>query len=441
MDYLKRLNKYIPSGAHTYSRAHDQFSSNTPPIFKRGKGSYLYTINEKKFLDYGMGLRSVGIGYSQNEIDYAAIQAIKLGNNLTKPSTIELKAAQMFVNNFENIDMVKFCKHGSTAVTGAIKLARAYTKKDYILRCHNHPFFSLDDWFISSTNFKSGIPKSISKYTLKFKYFDIKGLKKIIQKYKNKISCLIMEASTTSCPSYLCCKKFPCNKSDQNNIYLKQVETLCRENNILLILDEMITGFRWDIKGAQHLYNIKPDISTFGKAIANGFPLAAIGGTRKIMELASLKNSKKNNLFFLSTTHGGEMASLNAFIATLNFYKKNNVIKKNKLFGQKLIDGFNTISNEHGLLDIINMDGLPCSPYLNYNYKKGNLILKTFFLQEMVKKNIIMPWVSISFSHDKKELHLTLEAFNYVLKKIKKNLKIKRKFFITGNIVKPIFVT
>ena len=112
------------------------------------------------------------------------------------------------------------------------------------------------------------------------------------------------------------------------------METICKENKIVFILDEMITGFRWDIKGAQNLYNIKPDISTFGKAIANGFSMSVIGGKRKIMQIASLKNSKKNNFFFLSSTHGAEMVSLNAFIATFNFYKRNKVVEKNKLYEQ-----------------------------------------------------------------------------------------------------------
>ncbi|MDA8688284.1 aminotransferase class III-fold pyridoxal phosphate-dependent enzyme, partial [Candidatus Pelagibacter bacterium] len=426
MDYLKRLNKTIPSGAHTYSRAHDQFSSNTPSIFKRGKGAYLFTQNEKKFLDYGMGLRSVGIGYSENQIDKAAIKAIKFGNNLTKASFIELQAAETFIKNFDNVDMVKFAKHGSTAVTGAIKLARAFTKKNYILKCSDHPFFSFDDWFISSTNFQSGIPKEISKFTLNFKYFDIEGLKSKIMKYKNQISCLVMEASTTSCPIKNCCKRHPCSIIKKNNYFLKQVEKICKENKIIFILDEMITGFRWDLKGAQNLFNIKPDISTFGKAMANGFSLSAVGGKRKIMEQASLEDSKKNNFFFLSSTHGSEMVSLNAFIETLNFYKKNNVIEKNKEYGEKLIKKFNKISDELDLLDIIKMDGLPCSPYINYNYKNENFKLKTFYQQEMIKKNIIIPWISISYKHGEKELNQTLNASYESLKKIKNSLKLKK---------------
>lgn len=439
MNYLKKLNKIIPSGAHTYSRAHDQFSANTPSIFERGKGAYMFTKNKRKFLDYGMGLRSVGIGYSETEIDLAAFKAIKLGNNLTKPSHIELLAAETIVKNFDNIEMVKFAKHGSVAVTGAVKLSRAYNKKDYILRCSNHPFFSFDDWFISSTNFKGGIPKSISKYTLNFQYFDIEGLKKLTKKYKNKISCLVMEASTISCPTKICCKKFPCTNLKRNNIFLKEVETICKENKIVFILDEMITGFRWDIKGAQNLYNIKPDISTFGKAIANGFSISVIGGKRKIMQIASLKNSKKNNFFFLSSTHGAEMVSLNAFIATFNFYKRNKVVEKNKLYGQKLKSQFNKISEDLGLKEIISMDGLPCSPIINYNYKEQGLKLKTFFLQEMAKKEILIPWISISYRHNERELNKTLNASFEVLKKIKQTIKIRNNFLIKGEIIKPIF--
>ena len=176
-----------------------------------------------------------------------------------------------------------------------------------------------------------------------------------------------------------------------------------------------------------------------GKAIANGFSLAAVGGKQKIMELASLEKSKKNNLFFLSSTHGAEMVSLNAFIKTLEFYKKENVIKKNMLFGQNLKSNFNTICNDLNLSEVINMDGLACSPFINFNYKNNNLRLKTFFQQEMIKKNIIIPWISISYRHGTKELNKTLNASYDVLKKIKVSLRTKGKFFIKGKVIKPIF--
>ena len=155
--YTKRLLKVIPGGAHTYSRGADTFPENAPPILEKGKGVYTFGTNKQKYLDYGMGLRSVNIGYSEKSINKAAIQAIQKGNNLTRPSVIELKAAELFTSIIRNADMVKFTKNGSTAVTAAVKLSRAYTGKDIVLRCAQHPFFSYDDWFIGSTKVPRGV--------------------------------------------------------------------------------------------------------------------------------------------------------------------------------------------------------------------------------------------------------------------------------------------
>ena len=163
-----RLLKVIPGGAHTYSRGYDTFPLNAPAILDRGKGVYIFDNNGRKYLDYGMGLRSVNIGYSENSINNAAISGIKKGNNLTRPSLIELKAAELFTSLIKDADMVKFTKNGSTAVTAAVKLARAYTKKKLVIRCAQHPFFSYDDWFIGSTNIKRGITDETIKLTKTF---------------------------------------------------------------------------------------------------------------------------------------------------------------------------------------------------------------------------------------------------------------------------------
>lgn len=436
MNYKKELEKYIPGGSHTYSRGSDQFPHNSPQILSSGKGCYVFK-NNKKFLDFGMGLRSVGIGYAEKAIDQRVIRAIKQGNNLTLPSFLELEAAKKCVKHFNNIDMVKFAKHGSTAVTAAIKIARAYNRKNYILRCLDHPFFSLDDWFIGSTNMSRGIPASVKKYTINFKYDDLNFLKQIIKKNKD-ISCLIMEASTIKCPINDCCGKFPCIKNFKNNL-LRKIQNLCNENKIIFILDEMITGLRWDLKGAQNLYDIKPDISTFGKALANGYPLSFVGGKRKFMEVASINKAKRERAFVLSTTHGSETVGLAALLATLDFYIKYNVVENNKIFGNKLINLFNKISIEHNLIDRIKMSGLPCSPYINFLNKKNesDMVLKTFFMQEMIKKNILMPWISICYRHGDKELSILTEALYDVFKKInnEKNIKLK----VYGKLIKPVF--
>jgi len=436
MNYLNQLLKLIPGGAHTYSRGFDQFPSNSPQILTKGKGCYVFKKKEK-FLDFGMGLRSVGIGYAEDAIDQKVIKAIKNGNNLTLPTFLELKAAKTIVNHFENIDMVKFARHSSTAVTSAIKIARSYNRKSYILRCADHPFFSLDDWFIGSTKMDRGVPESIKKFTINFKYSDTEYLKKIINKNKD-ISCLIMEASTIKCPLEECCGEYPCQKSFKKN-YIKDIQNICRENKIIFILDEMITGFRWDLKGAQNLYQITPDISTFGKAISNGYSLSFVGGKRKYMEIGSINKKRKERTFILSTTHGSEAVGLSAMLSTLSFYKKYNVVKKNKIFGNELKKLFNKISSENDLADKISMKGLPCSPYISFTTKgnKQDMLLKTLFMQEMLKKNILIPWISICYRHGNKELDMIANALVDVFKTIKKTKNIKKK--VEGHILKPVF--
>ena len=198
--FTNKLLKVIPGGSHTYSRGADTFPSNAPSILNKGKGVYVFDEKNNKFLDYGMGLRSVNIGYAEPEINRAAIEGINKGNNLTRPSLIELKAAQLFTSLIKKADMVKFTKNGSTAVTAAVKLARAFTKKKIVLRCAQQPFFSFDDWFIGSTNMPRGVTDETKKLTKQFNYNDIKSLEAQIKRYKNQIACVVLEPSSTECP-------------------------------------------------------------------------------------------------------------------------------------------------------------------------------------------------------------------------------------------------
>ena len=442
-----RLLKVIPGGAHTYSRGYDTFPENAPPILERGKGVYIFDEKGKKYIDYGMGLRSVNIGYAENLINNAAIKAIKKGNNLTRPSIIELKAAETFISLVKHADMVKFTKNGSTAVTAAVKLARAYTGRKIILRCAEQPFFSFDDWFIGSTKVPRGITEETKRLTKQFHYNDIESLEKQIQKFKGKIACVVLEPSSTECPKInkndsACCNLSKCNRNfKKENHFLKQVELICRKNNIVFILDEMITGFRWHINGAQNFYGVKPDLSTFGKAMANGFSVSAICGKKKIMELGSITNINEERVFLLSTTHGAEMNGLAAFTETVKFLKKKNVISHNWKYGAKLILEGNKIAKKIGINNFFYFSGIACSPLYNcLDSKKNNsLEFRTLFIQEMLNQNILMPWISISYRHDNKTLKKTLAALEKTLKIYQKALKFGIKKFLKGHTIKPVF--
>jgi glutamate-1-semialdehyde 2,1-aminomutase len=441
----KKLNQLIPGGAHTYSRGYDQFSYNTPGILKKAKGAYVYDNKNNKYLDYGMGLRSIILGYSDRLVNKEAIKQINYGNTLTRPSNIELKLATKIVNTFPYIDMVKFSKNSSNAVTAATKLARAYTKKKIILRCINHPFFSFDDWFIGSTNVSRGIPDEIANLTKTFQYNNIKSLKRNIRKYKNKVSCVVLEASTFDCPKLLnnnqsCCQKYNCDRNFNSPNFLKEVQKICKINNIVLIIDETITGFRWHFKGACHKYNIKPDLVIFGKAIANGFSLAVLGGNKKIMSLGSIDKPKSERVFLLSTTHGAEMSSLAAANQTIKMLSDGKKLKKIWEHGTKLIKNINMISLKHKMEKNIWLYGLPCSPYILTNIdNKNSFELKTLLQEELIKHKVLMPWISISFAHGDKEADYVIGVFNKIIPKIKKIIGKdieKRKF---KNLLKPVF--
>lgn len=426
MTYQDRLLKVIPGGAHTYSRGFDQYPINAPQILKRGKGAYIYDENEKEFLDYGMALRAVNLGYANETVNQAAIKQIEYGNNLTKPSMIELEAAELLVDMIDSIDMVKFTKNGSTATTAAVKLSRAYTGRTLIARCAEQPFFSYDDWFIGSTPLTKGIPQKDIDSTKMFNYNNIESLKKLFIEFPNQFACVILEPAA--------------NEHPKDN-FLHKVKELCHKNGAVFILDEMITGFRWHLKGAQHYYGIKPDLCTFGKAMANGFSVAAIAGKREIMELGSIEFEGRERLFLLSTTHGAEMSGLGAFVETMKFMKENSVVEHMWAYGAKLIEMMNTLAKKHGIEKNFVAGGIECSPYYLTFDKDGqnSLGLRTLFSQEMIKNGVLMPWIALSFAHGDKELEITENALEKTFEVYKKAVNEGYEKYLVGNVIKPVF--
>lgn len=426
MDYQKRLLNAIPGGAHTYSRGYDQYPLNAPQILTRGKGAYVFDAHGNKYLDYGMALRAVNLGYAEDEVDAAAIAQIRNGNSLTRPSTIELEAAELMIDLIESIDMVKFTKNGSSAVSAAVKLARAFTGRELVARCAEHPFFSYDDWFIGSTPLTRGIPRDTLNSTKMFRYNDIASLEELIAKYPGQFACVILEAATTEEPL---------------DGYLRKVESLCRQHGIVFVLDEMITGFRWDIRGAQHTYGVNPDLCTFGKAMANGFAVSCVGGKREIMELGSIEHEGRERVFLLSTTHGAEMCGLGAFVATVKFMKKHKVIDHMWSYGNNLIAMLQRQAQVHGLAHSFKAGGIACSPNFVTLDSSGenSLALRTLFSQEMIRNGILMPWIALSYRHGQEELKITELAVDKTFEVYRRALNEGVEKYLVGPVIKPVF--
>jgi len=448
MTYQDRLLKVIPGGAHTYSRGYDQYPSNAPQILTRGKGAYIHDPEGKKYLDYGMALRAVNIGYAEDEIDEEAIEQIKNGNNLTRPSMIELEAAELMVDLIDSVDMVKFTKNGSTAVSAAVKLARAYTGREMVARCAEQPFFSYDDWFIASTPLTRGIPKETIENTKIFRYNDIASLENLLDQYPGQFACVVLEPAAIECPSIGsessgCCGQAVCTRtySSSTENYLQQVQRLCKRHGIVFILDEMITGFRWHMKGAQHTYGVSPDLCTFGKAMANGFSVACVAGKREIMELGSIEFEGRERVFLLSTTHGAEMCGLGAFVATVKFMQQHKVVEHMWDYGRKLTAMMQRKAEEHDIGQNFKVGGIACSPYyLTLDSTGANSLgLRTLFSQEMIRNGVLMPWIALSYRHGEVELAVTERALDAAFPVYRKALEEGVEKYLVGPAIKPVF--
>lgn len=423
--YQQKAHKLIPGGAHTYSRGDDQFPSNAPPVLERGEGCYVWDIDGNKYLDYGMGLRSVTLGYGYERVAKAAIAQIYKGNNLPRASKIEVEAAEKMVGIIDGMDMVKFAKNGSTVTSAATKLARAYTGRKYIARCLDHPFFSYDDWFIGDTVVDRGVPEEISALTVNFRFNDIASLQSLFDKYPRQIACVILEPSTHIEPV---------------DGFLTKVKQICEKEGAVFILDEMITGFKWHIGGAQKYYGVIPDLCTFGKGMANGFSVAAVLGKRDIMELGGIDHDGER-VFLVSTTHGAEMCGMGALSETIDVYKETDVTGHLWDYGKKLCAGINEISKDLGIIDYFYMEGAAVSPAIIAKDKDGNgsLEFKTLFAQEMCKNGVLMSYVALCLAHTRTELDMTLEAVRKSLAVYKNALDGNIGGFLEGNAVKPVF--
>ncbi|GAB4132237.1 MAG: glutamate-1-semialdehyde 2,1-aminomutase [Bacteroidia bacterium] len=446
MNYSDRLHHVIPGGAHTYSRGDDQYPLNAPQILDRGKGAYVWDPEGNKFLDYGMGLRAVTVGYDDEEISDAAIAAIRKGNNLTRASLLELDAAELMVSLFPWAEQVKFAKNGSIVTTAAVKLSRAYTGRKYVACCAEHPFFTYDDWFIGSTPMDKGIPEENKALTLKFHYNNIASLEKLFEQHPGQIACVILEPATYISPCSAECTSTLDRKScsacvNKEKNFLHQVKAVCKKHGAVFILDEMITGFRWDLQGAMKVYDIEPDLATFGKGMANGFALAALIGKREIMDLGGIRNEGAERVFLISTTHGSEMSAFGAFLKTIDVYRKRHVTEHLWTYGKKLINGMNDIAREYGIEHHFHAEGFACSPY--YFTKDANGIVsldfRTLFSQEMIKNGVLIPWVALSYSHGDAELNHTLEAVRKSLNVYKSALEQGLDKYLVCRSIKPVF--
>jgi len=419
-----KSHSLIPGGAHTYAKGDDEYPETAPAFIVRGEGCHVWDVDGNKFIEYGMGLRAVSLGHAFAPVVEAAHQQINLGSNFTRPAKIEVEYAEELLQVLPNADMVKFAKNGSDVTTAAVKLARAFTGRDMVAVCADHPFFSCDDWFIGTTELNAGIPQPYLELTASFRYNDLASVKELFDRHPDRIACLILEPATAEEP---------------RDDFLSQLKELCEKHGSLLILDEMITGFRWHISGAQATYGVVPDLSTFGKAMGNGFAIAALAGKREIMKLGGLDHAS-DRVFLLSTTHGAETHALAAARETLNIYRRCHVIGHLHRQGERLRAGINDCIARHGIARQFAILGR--APNLIYATKdvdgKNSQGFRTLFLQEMIRGGIIAPSFVVSFSHSDQVIDQTIEVVDRALGVYARALAEGLDKYLVGRPVKPV---
>ncbi len=417
--------RMIPGGAHTYAKGDDQFPEIAPSFIVRGSGSHVWGVDGREYIEFGMGLRAVTLGHAFEPVIKAAAAQLPLGTNFTRPSPIEVECAEELLELLPGAEMVKFCKDGSMAVDGAIKLARAHTSRDMIAICGDHPFFSTADWFIGTTGMPAGIPKWVREQTVKFRYNDIASLEALFEKYPGEIACVIMEAARTEEPV---------------QGFLQAVKACTHRNGALFVLDEMITGFRWHLQGAQHEYDVTPDLATFGKALANGFSVSALTGKREFMQLGGL-NHDRERVFLLSTTHGAETHGLAAALATIRFYKQNPVIETLYSRGNKLRNGLQQVIKELKLDSHFDLVSRDCNLIFGTRDAEGvpSQAFRTLFMQELISRGVIAPAFVVSYSHTEIDIDHTIDAATEALVIYRKALEDGIENYLKSRPVKPVF--
>lgn len=421
-----KLHKLVPAGSHTYSKGEDQFPELAPQIMKCAKGAYCWDIDDNKYIDWAMGNRVIILGHCNETIDNYVIEQLKKGTNFTKPGILEYELAEYLVDLIPFADMVKFGKNGSDVTTAAVRLSRAYTGRKYIAICKQQPFFSTHDWFIGSTAMNAGVPEEVSKLTLGFDYNDIQSVEKLYKDYPGQIAALVLE---------------PVKFDEPKNGFLQELRNVATKNGSVLIFDEMISGIRFDLRGAHNIWGVYPDLATYGKAIANGYSFSLLAGKKEIMELGGIKHNKER-VFLLSQTHSSETVGLSAALATLKECQRLNVTKHIWDTGEMLVNSFKNIASVSGVKDYIRIIGFNCSPHIMCTKASGEYWpeLHTLFHQEVIKHGILIPWISITYSHKEEELRYTLDVFSEVMEKLNiiiHNNEIDK--YLVGSPVKPVF--
>lgn len=392
-EMLARSLKSIPLGSQTFSKSKTQFPHGVSPFFiQRGKGSRVWDIDGNEYIDFICALGAMSLGYGDPDVQAAVKAQLEDGTIFSLAHPLEVAVAEKMKEMIPCCEMVRYGKNGSDATAGAVRLARAYTGRDYVAVCGYHGW---QDWYIGSTTRNLGVPGGTCEMTLRFEFNNADSLARLFKQHEGKIGCVIMEAMSLEWPK---------------PGFLQEVKALCEENGAVFVIDEMVTGFRFANGGAEEYFGVTPDLATFGKGMANGYAISVVCGRADILSLMEE--------CFFSFTFGGETLSLAAALATMTKYQTAPVVEKMMRHGNRILSEVNALIAEHGLADCLQAVGHPSFTKLMIHdtEKYDSWAIRTLYMQEMLKRGILtFGSHTVSYAHSDEDVSALIRAYAEVL--------------------------
>lgn len=416
-ELLARAEKRIPSATQTLAKGPTQYVKGVAPVYlDHGKGARVWDVDGNEYIDLNMAIGPLSLGYCYPAVDEAIKEQLEKGITFSLMHPLEVEVAELVQEFIPNAENVRFSKTGCDATSAAVRVARAFTGRKKVITCGYHGWH---DWTIGTTDRNHGIPEEIRALTSTFNYNDLSSLEAVID---TDTACVIMEPVLFEAPK----EKF-----------LFKVKELCHAKGALLIFDEMWTGFRLALGGAQEYFDVTADLSTYSKAVANGMPISILAGRRDVLSLF------EKDVFFY-TTFGGEALSLAAAKATMLELKDKNVPQHIATLGKKLRDGYNEIATRLGL-ETTKCIGLDFRTMVTFApHAAGNpLEQKSLVQQELIKRGVIWSGIhTLSLSHTEDDVNHVLLAYGEALALLKTAIKegsVKK--YLRGEPVQAVFRT
>ena len=404
----------IPAVTQTLAKGPGQYVKGVAPKYlQRGKGAYVWDVDGNEYLDYTMGVGPVSLGYAYERVDDAIKKQLEDGITFSMMHPLEVEVAELVREVIPNAESVRFSKTGCDVTTAAVRLARAFTGRDKVLCCGYHGWH---DWYIGVTDRNKGIPQAVRDLTFTFNYNDIQS---VIDSIDGETACVILEPVVFEAPV---------------GNFLHRLKEICRQSGTLLIFDEMWTGFRLALGGAQEFFGVKADLACYSKAVANGMPISILTGRRDVMHLL-----EKDVFFF--TTFGGEALSLAAAKATIEELKEKKVPEHLDRVGSLLKEGYNEIAEALGM-NFTKCSGFGYRTIVTFDASAGDpLEIKSLLQQELIKRGILWGgFHTMSYSHSDADVKYTLSVYKEVLPIIKKAVDEKNvRGQLRGEPVEPVF--